>query len=112
MGRKPLCLDSKKGKKSPRTLKRSSKPGSSNTTPQGGSSHKGTVGQIGKFTAEQMQACLDEIKRYQDRQKRLGLAKMEKSMNEITRKHGLSPSTVNKHVTGKVIGLGSQLGGA
>ena len=112
MGRKPLCPDSKKGKKSPRTPKRSSKPGSSDTTPQGGSSHKGTVGQIGKFTAEQMQACLDEIKCYQDRQKRLGLAKMEKSMNEIARKHGLSPSMVNKRVTGKVIGLGSQLGGA
>ena len=33
-------------------------------------------------------------------------------MNEISRKHGLSPATVNKCVTGKVIGLGSQLGGA
>ena len=73
---------------------------------------RGQYGQIGNFTAEQMQACLDEIKRYQDRQKRLGLAKMEKSMNEIARKHGLSSATLNKLVTGKVIGLGSQLGGA
>ena len=33
-------------------------------------------------------------------------------MNEIARKHGLSSATLNKLVTGKVIGLGSQLGGA
>ena len=59
-----------------------------------------------------MQACLDEIRHYQERQKRLGLPKMEKSMNSITKKHGLSPATVNKRMTGKVTGLGSQLGGA
>ena len=85
--------------------------GSSDTPPSSGSSHKGTRAQIGKFTAEQMQACLDEIRHYQERQKRLGLPKMEKSKNYIAKKHGLSPATVNKWMTGKVTGLGSQLGG-
>ena len=73
------------------------------------SSHFGQ--QIGKFTAQQMADCLAEIERYKKRQRELGLPKMEKSMNEIARQHGLSPATVNKRVTGKVTGLGSQLGG-
>ena len=59
-----------------------------------------------------MARCLIEIKRYKKRQKELGLVKMEVSMNKIARNHGLSPATVNKWVTGKVTGLGSQLGGA
>ena len=33
-------------------------------------------------------------------------------MNAIARDHGLSPAIINKWVTGKVVGLGSQLGGA
>ena len=111
MGRKQLCPNgSKKGSKK-KTPKRPPKK-SSNTPPSGGSSHKGTVGQIGKFTAEQMQACIDEIRHYQDRMKWLGLPKMEKSMNQISRERGLSPATVNKRMTGKVTGMGSQLGGA
>ena len=53
-----------------------------------------------------------EIRHYQEHQKRLGLPKMEKSHNHIAREHGLSPATVNKRMTRKVTGLGSQLGGA
>ena len=74
-----------------------------------GSSHAGQ--QIGTFTAEQMARCLAEIQHYKQRQQQLGLAKMEKSMNQIARNHGLSPVMVNKRATGKVIGMGSQLGG-
>ena len=62
--------------------------------------------------ADQMVRCLTEIKQYKKRQKEMGLAKMEVSMNKIARNHRLSPATVNKRVTGKVTGLGSQLGGA
>ena len=76
----------------------------------GGSSHAGK--EIGLFTADQMARCLAEIDYYKKRQKELRLAKMELSMNQIAKNHGLSPATVNKRVTGKVIGLGSQLGGA
>ena len=76
----------------------------------GGSSHAGK--KIGQFTADQMARCLAEIDHYRRRQKELGLAKMEVSMNQIAQNHGLSPATVNKRVTGKVNGLGSQLGGA
>ena len=109
MGRKKLCPNGGcNGKKTPKKPPK----GSSDTPPSLGSSHKGTREQIRKFTAEQMQACLDEIHCYQERQKRLGLPKMEQSMNSITKKHGLSPATVNKRMTGKVTGLRSQLGGA
>ena len=51
-----------------------------------------------------------EIRQYQEPQKQLGLPKMEKSQNQITREHGLSPATINKRMTGKVTGLSSQLG--
>ena len=77
---------------------------------KGGSSHIGI--KIGQFSADQMARCLAEIDYYKQRQKELGLAKMELSMNQIAKNHGLSPATVNKRVTGKVTGLGSQLGGA
>ena len=76
----------------------------------GGSSHSGK--KIGQFSADQMARCLTEINHYRRRQKELGLAKMEVSMNQIARNHGLSPATVNKQVTGNVTGLGNQLGGA
>ena len=76
----------------------------------GGSSHTGK--KIGQFLADQMARCLAEIDHYKKRQKELGLVKMEVSMNQIARNHRLSPATVNKLVTWKVTGLGSQLGGA
>ena len=62
--------------------------------------------------ADQVARCLAEIDPYKKRQKELGLVKMELSMNQIAKKYGLSPATINKRVTGKVTGLGSQLGGA
>ena len=76
----------------------------------GGSSHAGK--KIGQFMADQMTRCLMEIDQYRRRQKELDLAKIEVSMNQIARNHGLSPATMNKWVTGKVTGLGSQLGDA
>ena len=109
MGRKQLCPDaSRKKKKTPKCPQRQLTPPADDEEP--GSSHKGKT--IGNFTAAQMQACIAEIKHYQKRMKDLGLPKMEKSMNTIARNHGLSPSTVNKRMTGKVTGMGSQLGGA
>ena len=36
----------------------------------------------------------------------------ENSRNQICKQHGLSPLTVSKQMTGKVKGLGLQLGGA
>ena len=67
---------------------------------------------IGQFSADQMARCLAVIKRYKKRKKELGLAKMEVSMNQIAKNHELSPATINKRVSGKFTGLGSQLSGA
>ena len=53
----------------------------------------------------------EQICLYQEWQKRLGLTKMDKSMNEISRKRGLSPATVYKWMMGKLLGLHRQLGG-
>ena len=39
---------------------------------------------ISQFTADQMARCLTEIDHSRRRQKELGLAKMEVSMNQIT----------------------------
>ena len=33
------------------------------------------------------------------------------SWNQISKKYGLSPSTVSKRMTGKVVGMGPQVGG-
>ena len=73
-----------------------------------GSSHADQ--NIGKFTADQMARCLAEIDHYKKRQEQYGFKKMEKSMNAIAREHGLSPATINKRVTGKVVGLGESTG--
>ena len=89
-----------------KTLKKEKKT----DTPTSGSSHAGQT--IGKFMADQMTRCLAEIDHCKKKQIQLGLRKMEKPMNAIARDHGLSPATINKQVTGKVVGLGSQLGGA
>ena len=34
------------------------------------------------------------------------------SRNQISKKYGLSPSTVSKWMSGKVVGMGPQVGGA
>ena len=66
---------------------------------------------IGLFTAEEMKACIDEIKEVEQRAKDEG-KKPEFSRNEICEKHGISPSSVSKRMTGKVKGYRPQLGGA
>ena len=55
---------------------------------------------------EEEARCLMEIDHYKKRQKELVLPKMEVSMNQIAKNHGLSSATVNKWVMGKVTGLG------
>ena len=50
-----------------------------------------------------MKACIDEIKEVEQRAKDEG-KKPEFSRNEICEKHGISPSSVSKHMTGKVKG--------
>ena len=66
---------------------------------------------IGLFTAEEMKACIDEIKEVEQRAKDEG-KKPKFSWNEICEKHGISPSSVSKRMTGKGKGYGPQLGGA
>ena len=50
---------------------------------------------IGLFTAEEMKACIDEIKEVEQRAKDKG-KKPKFSRNEICEKHGISPSSVSK----------------
>ena len=66
---------------------------------------------IGLFTAEAMTKCMEEVKAVEARQKELGLAKLEKSRNQICKTYSIHPSTLSKRMTGKVLGMGCQLGG-
>ena len=54
---------------------------------------------------------MEEVKAVEARQKELGLAKPEKSRNQIYKKYGIHPLTLSKQMTGKVLGMGCQLGG-
>ena len=83
---------------------------SSDTGHYGNSVHKHK--KIGLFTAESMTKCIEEVKAVEAKQKQLGLAKPEKSRNQICKKYGIHPSTLSKRMTGKVLGMGCQLGGA
>ena len=68
-----------------RNKKKKKKKGKKDDSPnrhRGKSSHSGD--NIGQFTAEQMQGCLDEIAYYKNRTVTLGLKKMEKSANKIS----------------------------
>ena len=58
-----------------------------------------------------MKACIAEIKEVEQRAKDEG-KKPKFSRNEICEKHGISPSSVSKCMTGKVKGYRPQLGGA
>ena len=58
-----------------------------------------------------MKACMEEIKEVEDTAKQEG-KKPKFSCNEICKKHGISPSSLSKRMTGKVKGYGPQLGGA
>ena len=100
-----MCPDSdKKKKKSPK--QHTEEAGKKD---QGDSAHANQ--RIGLFTAEEMKAYIDEIKEVKQRAKDEG-KKPKFSRNEICEKHGISPSSVSKQMTGKVKGYGPQLGGA
>ena len=58
-----------------------------------------------------MKACIDEIKEVEQKAKDEG-NKPKFSRNQICAKHGISPSSISKRMTGKVKGYGPQLGGA
>ena len=109
MGQRPLCLDDKtpkKKKKGKKSSKDETKWPSSDD--QGGSTHRDQC--IGLFTADAMTQCIAEIKEVEGEAARTG--KPPKfSRNQISKKYGLSPSTVSKQMTGKVVGMGPQVGG-
>ena len=69
---------------------------------------------IGKFKVDTMAACIAEINFLENKAKVEGKERPNKQnlRNQICKRHGLSPSTVSKRMTGKVQGLGPQLGGA
>ena len=79
---------------------------------RGRSNHAGD--KIGKFKVNTMAACIVEINFWENKVKVKGKERPDKqnSRNQICKRHGLSPSTVSKWITGKVQGLGPQLGGA
>ena len=60
-----------------------------------------------------MAECIAEINYWDSKAKAEGtpLSK-ENSRNNICDRHGISPSSLSKRMTGKVLGLGPQLGGA
>ena len=99
-----MCPVSDKKKKKKTSPKRHTGEGKKD---RGDSAH--LKKRIGLFTAEEMKACMDEIKEVEQKAKDKG-KKPEFSWNEICEKHGISPSSVSKRMTGKV--KGPQLGGA
>ena len=105
MGHKQTCPDSDKKKKKT-SRKRHTDKGKKD---RGDSAHANKW--IGLFTAEEMKACIDEIKEVEQKAKDEG-KKPKFSWNEICKKHGISPSSVLKWMTGKVKEYGPQLGGA
>ena len=117
MARKRLCPDGSgtpaKNKKNPTgaSAKKTqpTTPKSSETAHHGDSAHKHK--KIGLFTAESMRQCIEEVKAVEARQKEQGLAKPKRSRNEICKQFGIHPSTLSKRMTGKVVGMGCQLGG-
>ena len=119
MARKRLCPDgsngtpAKKKKNQPRgaSAKKTPQPTmpkSSNTGHHGDSAHKNK--KIGLFPAEAMRKCIKEVKAVEARQKAQGLDKPERSRNQICKEFGIYPSTLLKRMTGKVVGMGCQLG--
>ena len=60
-----------------------------------------------------MDKCITEINYWENKAKVEGKDKPDKeNSHKICKRHGLSPSTVSKRMTGKVQGLGPQLGGS
>ena len=75
---------------------------------RGGSTHYKQT--IGNFKAETMRMCIEEIRRVESMPVPPGTKRP--SRNEIAASFGLSPSSVSKHMTGKVLSMGPALGGA
>ena len=65
---------------------------------------------IRNFKAETMRKCIKEIKRVESMPVPPGMKCP--SRNEIAASFGLSPSSVSKHMMGKVLSMGPALGGA
>ena len=65
---------------------------------------------IRNFKAETMRMCSEEIRRVESTPVPPG--KKHPSRNEIAASFGLSPSSVSKRMTGKVLSMGPALGGA
>ena len=94
MARKRKCPDDKKPQKP--------------KGDRGGSTHYKQT--IGNFKAETMRKCIEEIRRVESTPVPPGMKR--KSRNEIAASFGLSPSSVSKRMTGKVLSMGPALGGA
>ena len=76
---------------------------------RGGSTHYQKT--IGNFKGEVMRQCIEEIKKVESSPIPEG-QKKRRSRNEIAISFGLSPSSVSKRMTGKVLSMGPALGGA
>ena len=106
MGHRRICPDSDKKKKKKSPKRHTDEAGKKD---RGDSAHAKKW--IGLFTADEMKACMDEIKEVKQKAKDEG-KKPKFSRNEICKKHGISPSSLSKRMTGKVKGYRPQLGGA
>ena len=105
MARKPRCPDDKPKKKKKDEKAKSTPDGEKL---EGGSSHYKR--NIGNFTGDVMAACIAEIKRVEAEAKRHGT--VPRSRNKIAEDYGVSPSSVSKRMTGKVLSMAPALGGA
>ena len=110
MGQRPLCPDDKKPKKKKKGKKSETDETKRHSSEdRGGSTHQDQ--RIGLFTADAMSQCIAKIKEVEGEAARTGNPP-KFSRNQISKKYGLSPSTVSKRMTGKVVGMGPQVGGA
>ena len=110
MGRRPLCPDDKTPKKKKKGKKSETDETKRHSSDdRGGSTHRDQ--RIGLFTADSMTQCIAEIREVEAEAARTGKPP-KLSRNKISKKYGLSPSSVSKRMTGKVLGMGPQVGGA
>ena len=109
MARRKRCPDGGEKKKKKKKDNQDKRHGEG--TGRGKLNHAGDM--IGNFKVDMMAACITEINFWENKAKVEGKDKphKENSRNKICKRHGLSPSTVSKWMTGKVQGLGQQLGG-
>ena len=84
------------------------KPSKTSLDDWGGSTHRDQ--RIGLFMADAMTQCIAKIKEGKGEAAQTG--KPPKfSWNQISKKYELSPSTVSKWMTSKVVGMDPQVGG-